>query len=1115
MVALPKFGLQGVFEDKSLSKGLNAAIKKINEASAKTKEAAKNASPLSQALDKMGFSVDKVKDKISQLTGINREAVGSIVDIAQALGPMAVAIGAAVVGAVALGAAFLALGNRGAALIPLAESFDNLTASVGISSQALLVDLRKAANGTVSDFDLIRRANLALVGTSGEFGKAFGKALPSVLASARAAAKATGQDVDFLFQSLVSGIKRASPRLIDNTGIVLKLSEANETLAKQLGKSVDQLTLEEKQIAILNATVAAGENLVASLGDQVESNSEKLARSQATITNTLDTLAVAMQPAFGTVLDIVNRVLGAFQNLVTLLAPILGAIASIITDVLGGAVNAIFDIIAPIVNAISSFLPYISILFQGIANIIHGAVTFIGNIIRGVVNFLKDVAKKFFGLDFDNLGKGLFEGVAAAFGSFANAIIMTANQLIFPAIIGIAQFIADFLIGFSPPKKGPLSMIDKGGENLMLAYLDGIAGVSLDPVEQVAQQVSDALGAIGTASLPIVNARLAELDKALLPFQQRLDIVKSQFDAIAAPAQAALDAIDRQLAAANEALAQGDIGAADTIRRLDAAREAIQGQLDAQQAIVDQQQIQLGLASASQAQERTLLNIRKAILEATKKTSSAAETVAGKVAKEPKGAGGAAPTPEEVAAGGGAFVAPGETVLDLISGQDAVNEAIAGIQDAFAGQIDTSQLALFQENQGALADQFARIGSVDIGAKLKDKFKGLTDLFDSNVEGSPANLVSKFFNPDPSVPGSLSSFVNSIGPTLDGLKNDVQAKAEDFFDSIFNPDRADSPANIVQNLFAGAETEGSIAYYFNNLGPNIEAAAPAIQESLSKTFSDMFDPEVEGSVAKTVTDLVMQLTGDEATANSVASFFSQLPENVSNAASGLFENLKTSVLDPVSNYLTGEGDGTLSGVLDTAVQFFADLPASIVTALQGFGATVYSTVAVPVINAINKMIELVETGIKGFLDGVATFVYNIADGLGLGGLVDTSGIRNVANDIKAKSGTINFGRISTELPAFLTPEVQGAARGGLFGPGALDVGERGKERIFAASKIGVLPAQLTKALDGLGSILAAPAPMMVPGGDVYNSSSSSFTFNGVRSDNDARRRYNALRAGMR
>lgn len=1056
-MALPKIGLQAVLENYGpFKKALDTVNKGMADSAKQTKEAAKSASPLSAALDKAGFSFDAIKQKIARFTGINAQAIDSIFQIASAFGPMAIAAGVALIAVAALGAGFLALGQRGAALVPLGESFDNLTAAVGISSQALLIDLRKAANGTVSDFDLIKRANLALVGSTGEFGKAFGKALPAVLASARAAARATGQDVDFLFQSLVAGIKRASPRLIDNTGIVLKLSEAEATLALELGKSVQQLTLEEKQIAVLNATVKAGAALIDSLGDATESNSEKLARSQAIITNTFDSLAIAVQPAFATVLDIVNRVLGAFQSLAVGIAPILGAISSIITDVLGGAINAIFDIISPIVSAIASFLPYISILFQGIASVVHGVVEFIGGIINGIVGFIQGVAKNLFGLDISNLGKSLFEGAAAAFGSFANGIISVANQLVFPAVIAIAKFIADFLIGFSPPKKGPLSEIDKGGENLMLAWLDGIAGVALDPVKDVADQVSILLGDIGKASLPAVDARLKMLDQALLPFQNRLDIVKSQFDAIAAPAQAALDAIDRQMAQAQSALMSGDVQAADTIRRLDAARAAIQGQLDAQQAVVDQQQIQLGLATASQAQERALLNIRKAQIAVAAKVA-ATKAGGGAVAKDPKvptGGAGAIEPPGTGAAGG--FVSPDSSVLDLVGGQAAVNDAIAGIQEAFAGQIDTTQLDLFGENSGALQEQFDRIGSVDIGAKLGDKFKGLTDLFDPSVENSPANVVSRFFG-DASVEGSFASFVNALPDKLSTIAHDVGVR----------------------------------------IGENLRAAFIFLTGSADE----------EG----TLKNLLATITGDSSVEGSVAHFFSLLPARAAEAASTLFTELDMAVFKPVRDFLTGEGPGTLSDIIMGAIFFFEQLPSQVLFALAGFGQSIYGALVVPVITAVNGLIELVESAIKGFIGGIADFIGGIVDGLGD---FAPQFLRDTAAGLRDAANSVAFGRISTDIPDFLKA-APAAAQGGLFSEGITKVGERGPEFIMSATKMGVLPAELTRALEGLSSMLAQPSPMTVPAGNTYNDSNSTYNFNGVQSDNDARRRYNSLRAGMR
>lgn len=1104
---LPLVGTQAVVQDfAGFNKAMDIVNKRIAESGKQSEDAAKKTDPLSRAFASVHKSLGGLQaqfDKVTANAGPAGQAIGSIVT---QIGGIPAVAGLAVAGVAALVSSFIALGNRGAPLVGLGESFDKLTASVGIASQTLLTDLRAASLGTVADFDLIRQANVALAGATGEFGKQFGQNLPKLLEIARVQARATGQSVDYLYQSIITGIKRGSPLLIDNIGLVLKVGEANKTYAESVGKTVEQLTAEEKQIAILNATLEAGQGVLDVYGEQQETNAEKLARAQATITNTLDTLALAVQLAFGTVLDIINRILSGFQQLAVGLAPILSSIASVITDVLGGAFNIILDIIEPIFNAIASFLPYIAILFQGIANVVSGLVDGIRNIVGGIVNFLRGVAQNLFGLDVDNLGKSLFEGAARAFGAFANGILQVANRLIFPAIIGIAQFIADFLIGFSPPKEGPLSQIDKGGENLMAAWLQGITGVSLDPVKQVAAEVSTALGSIGKAGGRAIEKRLAQLDKALLPFQNRLDIVKSRFDAIAAPANAALDAIDRQMLAAEEALAGGDVAAAETIRRLDAQRAAIQANLDAQQQIVDNAQIQLSLAQAQQAQERTLLNIRKAQFVAVQKVAQKTD----ETRKEPKPAGGAAALPEAIAGGGFSLGTSDSSVLDLIGGQQAVNEAIAGIQEAFVGEIDTKGLMEFEINQGLLQNQLNRIGEVDLGAKLSEKFGGITDLFNPSVEGSPANVISNFFSPDAATSGSLASFVNSIPSTIDGLTGGIKTSVDNFFNGLFNPDAAGSPVQTIQNLFAGADTDGSIANLFSNLGPNLEAAAPTIKSAVDGAVRSIFDPDQEGSPANFIVTKVQELTGDENTANSVAWFFKDLPANVNTALSTLGDQV-SAAFESVKTFLTGEGEGTLSGVLNSVVTFFADLPGRIVTALQGIGATLYNAVVVPVINVFNALIGVVEGAIKGVIDGVAAPFKSIVDTFGDA----TPGpIKDIATSLANASAGINFGRISTDLPDFLKP--QEAARGGIFSKGLLSVGERGQEYLYNASKVGVLPNQLAQAIDGLQSILAQPAPMMIPGNsyDSHNSS-STFNFNGVQSDQDARRRYNAMRAGMR
>lgn len=1057
---LPKTGVQAIVENvQQFLKDINAVNKAVEENGNSSAKSAQKAGALPKSLDTAGKSFDDLKGKVTSFIKNNvplGDQLGGIID---QLAAIPLPVFAAVAAIVALTKAFLDLGARGAPLQELGMSFDRITASVGINSQKLLKDLQAASEGTIANFDLIKVASNALVGTQGGLGKSLGNTLPELLKIARTQADATGKSVNELFDNLVQGIKKGTPKLIESTGLVIDQKAAYQDYAKQLGIAVNQLSDTDKSMALLGATLDAGTASMNVFSGAVESNADKLDRQQATITNIVDTFAIAVQPAFGVVLDSTQKVLNIFQQLATAIAPIFSGIVSIVASVFGTIIDIITSIAQPIVNVISSIAPYIALAFQTIANILSGVGKVISGVVGAIVKFLKDVSKNFFGLDLDNLGPQLFNGAAAAFGSFANGIIAVANKLIFPAVIAIAQFIADFLIGFSPPKEGPLSVIDKGGENIMMAWLGGITGVSLDPVKKVAQEVNDALGVIGKQSIGQVNARLEQLDKALLPFQNRLDIIKAQFDALNEPAKAALDAISRETDVLQEKALGGDQGAIERLKVLDQQRQTIQDQVDLQQGLVDRAQIQLGLAQAQQAPERSLLNIRKAALDALAKSQGQVTSGAAGGVKEPKTAKEKAGAGEVTPAGAAGGVAAPEgglpSVLDLIGGQDAVNAAGEGIQKAFMGAIDQSGLDEFAQNSLDLGSQIDRIKSVDIGAKITDKFKGLTDAFNPAVAGSIANVLFNFFNGTAENPNSIAGIINNvssvISPVIDTLKLNVQT----LLASVFDPSVEGSPASIIVTLAGG--------------------------------------PDVKGSAA---------------------SFFAALPDNVVNALGDLKARIDKDVFESVRNFFTSSDPGSLGDMINQAVGFFTGLPTRIIDALRGIGVAIYASFALPVIRAINGLIGLVETGIQGLINQVADFVGSIANALGT---ATPQFLKDAINQLHSAAGGVHFGRISEELPAFLQSAPLAGARGGIFSKGFMTVGERGTELMYNASKMGVVPHEITSLLTGLQGIMAQASPQAVMSGSTTNSTTnnSSFNFNGVPSDNNARLRYNYLRAGMR
>jgi len=108
------------------------------------------------------------------------------------------------------------------ALESQAISFEQLAQSASVSSDDVLDAMQRMTKGTISTIDLMRTASQANL-----LGIGFTE-MPKLLEIARASALATGQTMDFMFQSIVTGVGRASPMILDNLGIILKIGEANK-----------------------------------------------------------------------------------------------------------------------------------------------------------------------------------------------------------------------------------------------------------------------------------------------------------------------------------------------------------------------------------------------------------------------------------------------------------------------------------------------------------------------------------------------------------------------------------------------------------------------------------------------------------------------------------------------------------------------------------------------------------------------------------------------------------------------------------------------------------------------------------------------------------------------
>lgn len=132
-------------------------------------------------------------------------------------------------------------------------------------SEAELRDLRKATRGLVTDLELMKAAV-----TAGNFGIPV-QELGRLLDFATRRAAETGQSVDYLVNSIVTGIGRKSPLILDNLGIS----------AIRLKEKFGGAALEAQSIADVTRAVGdiASEELN-KMGEPIDTAAEKLKRLQ-------------------------------------------------------------------------------------------------------------------------------------------------------------------------------------------------------------------------------------------------------------------------------------------------------------------------------------------------------------------------------------------------------------------------------------------------------------------------------------------------------------------------------------------------------------------------------------------------------------------------------------------------------------------------------------------------------------------------------------------------------------------------------------------------------------------------------------------------------------------
>lgn len=245
-----------------------------------------------EELNKLWTSVDKVKWWVLQLSDSTKQTLKTIWATATVVAWSMVALWKSFIDS--------AMENE-----PLQRSFERLSESAWIASDEMIQAMRKASKWTVSDTKLMSAANTALslnVVKSADD-------MATLMEIARVKWQAMWRSMEEALDDIVRWLWRSSPMILDNLWIVIKQSEAQEEYAKELWKTVNELTEAEKKQALVNAVVKQWKKELLETWDLQLTMAERLQIVNAQRENMKNTIWDALLPVVQKIMDVITPII--------------------------------------------------------------------------------------------------------------------------------------------------------------------------------------------------------------------------------------------------------------------------------------------------------------------------------------------------------------------------------------------------------------------------------------------------------------------------------------------------------------------------------------------------------------------------------------------------------------------------------------------------------------------------------------------------------------------------------------------------------------------------------------------------------------------------------------
>lgn len=465
----------------------------------------------------LGRAVVPIRAQLGELDKDLSAAQGKIGTALDTIGKAAgIGLGA-IVGAG--GAAVGVLGNLAAEAAPL-EGVSRAFEGVTEDADLMLDALRKGSQGMVADAELMRTYNSAAQLVS----KTFADQLPDAMGYLSKVSAATGKDMGYMIDSLVTGVGRMSPQILDNLDVQVQLSEAVERASEMFGVEADQLTKAQEQagmMAVVTEKLAAN---TADMPDVAENASTKMAQFETTMQNLKAEIGTAFLPilsnvmdsfgelaseyapqvsdAFGRIADLVGPILGeALETLIPLIMDLLDTLIPLAENIMDSVMPAFSSILEAAMELATAILDSLAPVFDELLKALLPVVTefvdifapILSELISGILPFLTP----------------LITALADVFGRLLTALMPVIGELL-ESLAPVLLDIADALL---PPLIEVLTTLTDIFAELIEAILPPLVDLLLLVVEPVA-----ALAELIAEGLNLALQGLADvIDKTLYP----------------------------------------------------------------------------------------------------------------------------------------------------------------------------------------------------------------------------------------------------------------------------------------------------------------------------------------------------------------------------------------------------------------------------------------------------------------------------------------------------------------------------------------------------------------------------------------------------------------------